>query len=334
MKSVKSSVRPVVVPDHPRPQLRAVSSAVMLRDLRREYAGHEVVRGVSLEIREGEIFGLLGPNGAGKTTLLSMISTRIRPTSGDAWVHGKHVVHDVDAARRLLNVAPQEEALYPSLTAAENLSFFAELYGVPRAQRRQQVSEALDVVGLSSRKDDRVATYSGGMRRRLNLGCALVSAPRLVLLDEPTVAVDPQSRAHIFDAVRALRARGTTILYTTHYLEEAENLCDRIAIMDDGRVVACGTLPQLLSLSNANEVIDLRLLHPPETVAPIEAVDGVRKVEAVGNEVRIFTTRAQQALPRVYRAVSALGQSIIRTRVTPVTLDDVFLELTGKELRD
>jgi ABC-2 type transport system ATP-binding protein len=263
-----------------------------------------------------------------------MISTRIRPTSGDAWVHGKHVVHDVDAARRVLNVAPQEEAVYPSLTAAENLAFFAELYGVPRTERRGHVAEALDIVGLESRKDDRVATYSGGMRRRLNLGCALVSGPKLVLLDEPTVAVDPQSRAHIFDAVRALRDRGTTILYTTHYLEEAEDLCDRIAIMDDGRVVACGTLSELLALSNASEVIDLRLLHAPETIAPLEIVDGVRKVETVGNEVRIFTTRAQQVLPRVYRAIAALGQSIVRTRVTPVTLDDVFMELTGKELRD
>ena len=331
---MKGSVRPLVVPDQARPQLRAVSSAVVVRDLRREYGGREVVRGVSLEVPEGEIFGLLGPNAAGKTTLLSMISTRLRPTSGDVWVYGKHVVHDVDAARRLLNVAPQEEALYPSLTAAENLAFFAELYGVPRAERAHRVAEALEAVGLSARKDDRVSTYSGGMRRRLNLGCTLVSGPRLVLLDEPTVAVDPQSRAHIFDAVRALRARGTTILYTTHYLEEAEDLCDRIAIMDEGRVVACGTLPELLALSPATEIIELRLLQPLDSTAPLQAVDGVRSVEAVGNELRIFATRAQQALPRVYRALSALGRGIIRTRVTPVTLDDVFLDLTGKALRD
>src|SRR5262249_51972924 len=206
---MKPSLRPVPVPDPPRPQLRAVSSAVVLRDLRREYGGREVVRGVSLEIPAGEIFGLLGPNGAGKTTLLSMISTRLRPTSGDAWVLGKHVTHDVDAVRRLLNVAPQEEALYPSLTAAEKLSFLAELYGVPRSERASRVAEALEAVELTGRKDDRVSTYSGGMRRRLNLGCALVTAPRVVLLDEPTVAVDPQSRAHIFDAVRKLRTRGT-----------------------------------------------------------------------------------------------------------------------------
>jgi len=311
-----------------------MSAAVVLRDLRRDYGDREVVRGVSLEVPEGEIFGLLGPNGAGKTTLLSMISTRVRPTAGDAWVFGKHVVRDVHSVRRLLNVAPQEEALYPSLTAAENLAFFAELYGVPRAERARRVAEALEAVELTGRKDDRVSTYSGGMRRRLNLGCALVSGPRLVLLDEPTVAVDPQSRAHIFDAVRALRARGTTIIYTTHYLEEAESLCDRIAIMDEGQIVACGTLPELLAISRATEVIELRLLAAPATVAPLEAVEGVQKVETVGNEIRLFTTRAQHALPRVYRALSAIGHGVVRTRVTPVTLDDVFLELTGKELRD
>ena len=318
----------------PRPDLHAVSDAIVLRDVRRAYDGRDVVCGVSLEIRAGEIFGLLGPNAAGKTTLLSIISTRIRPTEGDAWVHGKHVVHDVDAARRLLNVAPQEEALYPTLTAEENLAFFAELYGVRRSERARRVQEALDTVGLASRKGDRVATYSGGMRRRLNLGCALVSAPRVVLLDEPTVAVDPQSRAHIFDAVRKLRAGGTTIVYTTHYLEEAEDLCDRIAIMDEGRVVACGTLVELLPLARATEVIRLRLLHPPDTLAPLEAAEGVERVEAVGNEIRLFTTRAQLALPRVYRTIAQLGQTVLQTRVTPVTLDDVFLELTGKELRD
>src|SRR6185436_3284042 len=164
--------------------------------------------------------------------------------------------------------------------------------------------------------------------RRLNLGCALVSGPRLVLLDEPTVAVDPQSRAHIFDAVRKLRAAGTTIVYTTHYLEEAEDLCDRIAIMDEGRVVATGTLPELLARSQATEVIELRLVHSLPKLATIEVLEGVEKVEAVGNEVRVFTTRAQQVLPRIYRALSLQGRSIAQTRVTAVTLDDVFLELT------
>jgi ABC-2 type transport system ATP-binding protein len=330
----KPPLRPVRDAGEPRPELHAVSSAIVVRDLRREYGDVEVVRGVSLDIRKGEIFGLLGPNAAGKTTLLSMISTRIRPTSGDAWVFGKHIVDDVNAVRRLLNVAPQEEALYPSLTAEENLKFFADLYGVPRTERRKRVREALEAVGLTSRKRDRVSTYSGGMRRRLNLGCTLVSGPKLVLLDEPTVAVDPQSRAHIFDAVRALRARGVTIVYTTHYLEEAEDLCDRIAIMDEGRVVACGTLPELLALSHATEVIDLRLLAEPESVTPLEGVEGVEQVEVAGSEVRLFTRRAQHALPLVYRTLARMGHGVLRTRVTPVTLDDVFLQLTGKGLRD
>src|SRR5678815_2062228 len=192
-------------------------AAFVTKDLRRSYDGREAARGITLEIPEGEIFGLLGPNGAGKTTTLSMISTRIRPTAGDAWVFGKHVVREVHAARRFLNVAPQEEALYPGLTGRENLEFFAQLYGVPRADRAKSVDDALEAVELSARQHDRVHSYSGGMRRRLNLGCALVSAPRLILLDEPTVGVDPQSRAHIFQAVHRLRSEGVTILYTTHY---------------------------------------------------------------------------------------------------------------------
>jgi ABC-2 type transport system ATP-binding protein len=316
------------------PATAAHSTAVELRDLRRSYGDREVVRGVSFEIYEGEIFGLLGPNGAGKTTVLSMISTRIRPTSGDAWVYGKHVLHDVTAARCLLNVAPQEEALYPSLSAAENLAFFAELYGVPRRKRAARVAEALEAVDLAARKDDRVSTYSGGMRRRLNLGCALVSHPRLVLLDEPTVAVDPQSRARIFDAIRTLQAQGTTILYTTQYLEEAENLCDRMAIMDEGRVIALGTLAELLALSHATEVIELRVAHPPRSVAVLERLEHVQRVETVGNEIRIFTRHGERVLPRVRAAVPQLGQPIVQTRLSPVTLDDVFLELTGTEVRD
>jgi ABC-2 type transport system ATP-binding protein len=196
------------------------------------------------------------------------------------------------------------------------------------------VAAALDAIGLTARGDDPVASYSGGMRRRLNLGCALVSNPRVVLLDEPTVGVDPQSRNYIFDAVRALRDRGTTIIYTTHYLEEAENLCDRIAIMDEGVVVACGTLPELLARVQATERIELRVRRPLDDVGFLEPIEGVRKAEAVGNEVRIFTASAQLTLPRIYRALSAGGHAIVQTRVTPVTLDDVFLALTGKELRD
>jgi len=308
------------------------STAVALRDLRREYHNREVVRGISFDIREGEIFGVLGPNGAGKTTTLSMISTRIRPTSGDAWVYGKHVVRDVSAVRRLVNVAPQEDALYPTLTAVENLSFFAELYGVESNARAARIAEALEAVGLTPRKDDRVNTYSGGMRRRLNLGCALVSHPRLLLLDEPTASVDPQSRAEIYDTIRRLYAHDVTILYTTHYLEEAEELCDRIAIMDDGRVIALGTLRELVAQSGAVDVVELRLAEPPGDVEKLRHIPHVDRVEIMGQLVRVYTPYAQEVLPALCSA--DLGQPIVRTNVRAVTLEDVFLKLTGKELRD
>ena len=213
----------------------------------------EVVRGVSLDIREGEIFGLLGPNGAGKTTLLSMISTRIRPTSGDAWVHGKHVVHDVDAARRLLNVAPQEEALYPSLTAEENLKFFADLYGVPRAERRKRRAR--------SARGRRADGAQAGPRLHLLGRHAPPAQPGLRAGERPAARAARRAhrgrrsavaRPHLRRRAGACARAASTILYTTHYLEEAEDLCDRIAIMDEGRVVACGTLPELLALSYAH----------------------------------------------------------------------------------
>ena len=308
-------------------------AALVTKNLRRSFDGREAVRGISLEVQEGEIFGLLGPNGAGKTTTLSMISTRIWPTSGDAWVFGKHVVRDVHAARRLLNVAPQEEALYPDLTGQENLEFFSRLWGVPRSERPQRIDEALEAVELSGRRNDLVSTYSGGMRRRLNLGCALVSSPRLILLDEPTVGVDPQSRAHVFEAVLNLRAQGVTILYTTHYLREAEELCDRIAIIDEGQVIALGTLSELLSQSSASEVIELRFEAPLEDEAPLAELSGVQRVESSGSLVRLFVSRSEPVLAALCGEGMA-PQPIAQIRVTPVSLDTIFIELTGKELRD
>jgi ABC-2 type transport system ATP-binding protein len=244
------------------------------------------------------------------------------------------VAHDVHAARRLLNVAPQDEALYPALSGEENLRFVASLYGVPRRERRQRVAEALELVQLTARKDDLVGTYSGGMRRRLNLGCALVSGPQVLLLDEPTAGVDPQSRAHIYDAVRQLRARGITIVYTTHYLAEAEHLCDRIAIMDEGRIVALGTLPELLALSHANEVIELKLARAPSSLAAVERLDGVLRAELAGTDLRVFTTRAQRVLAALCGTRPVLDAPIVSTKVAPITLEAVFIELTGKELRD
>lgn len=310
-----------------------MSTAVVTKDLRRSYDGREAVSGITLEIAEGEIFGLLGPNGAGKTTTLSMISTRIWPTSGDAWVFGKHVVKEVHRARRFLNVAPQEEALYPTLSAEENLHFFARLYGVARNERGERIEKALAVVGLQGRRHDRVDSFSGGMRRRLNLGCALVSEPRVLLLDEPTVGVDPQSRAHIFDAVRRLRDDGLTILYTTHYLAEAEELCDRIGVIDEGKIVALGTVPQLLAGSSTKEVIELRFPHEMNSLPAVEDHDAAEKVEFHGPLVRIYARHAERLLAAIC-APGAVEEEIVQIKVTPVSLETIFMEITGKELRD
>src|SRR5262249_38690824 len=227
---------------------------VDLVGLGRSFGDLDAVRDVSLHIEEGETVGLLGPNGAGKTTTLSMLATLLPPSSGDARIFGASLCRDAGAVRSLVGLAPQEISLYPELTADENLSFFGRIYGVGGATLRTRADELIDLVGLTPRRHDRVASYSGGMKRRLNLACSLLHAPRLLLLDEPTVGVDPQSRDRIFEAIRSLARNGKTILYTTHYLEEAERLCDRITIMDEGRILAAGTLDELLRIVGLGEV--------------------------------------------------------------------------------
>src|SRR5215468_520752 len=227
-------------------------------DLARSFGDLEAVRGISLDIFAGETFGLLGPNGAGKTTTLSMLATLLPPTRGDVLVFGASAVDEPSEVRRRVGLAPQQISLYPMFTAEENLDFFGTLYGVPPAVRRRRVDRLLEQVGLAPRRADRVHTYSGGMQRRLNLACSLIHEPRLLLLDEPTAGVDPQSRENLFEVIRGIAAAGTTIVYTTHYIEEAERLCDRIAILDEGRIAAVGTLHDLLGMIGMGEVIEIR----------------------------------------------------------------------------
>jgi len=306
---------------------------VDLVGLGRSFGDLEAVRDVSLHIEEGETVGLLGPNGAGKTTTLSMLATLLPPSSGDAQIFGASLCRDAWTVRSLVGLAPQEISLYPDLTADENLSFFGRMYGVGGATLRTRADELMDLVGLAPRRDDRVATYSGGMKRRLNLACSLLHAPRLLLLDEPTVGVDPQSRDRIFEAIRGLARNGKTILYTTHYLEEAERLCDRITIMDGGRILAVGTLDELLRIVGLGEVIELNGLHQlgDERLASIPEVTAVERDE---RSTRIFVKSAARALPAIAAIANEAAEDIGGVQIYPVDLERVFMHLTGKRLRD
>jgi len=230
-------------------------TVVEANDLHKMFGDREAVRGVSLTIRSGEIYGLLGPNGAGKSTTINMLATYLAPTSGTATVAGMPVTAGA-RVKRIIGVVPQEIALYDDMTAAENMRFFGEIYGIAGDALADRITDLLTLVGLNERRDDKVSEYSGGMKRRLNLAVSVIHRPRFLMLDEPTVGVDPQSREALFELTEKLRDDGMAILYTTHYMEEAERLCNRIAIMDEGQIVAQGTLEDLLTL---------------RTVAPVRA---------------------------------------------------------------
>jgi ABC-2 type transport system ATP-binding protein len=306
---------------------------VRISGLCKRFGATDAVSGVSLEIRKGETFGLLGPNGAGKTTTLSMLATLLEASGGDAEVFGASLRRDVAAVKRAVGLAPQQISLYPALSGEENLLFFGRLNRVRGDALRERAGRLLDLVGLTPRRQDLVRTYSGGMQRRLNLACSLIHEPRLLMLDEPTVGVDPQSRDNIFEAVEELAAAGTTVLYTTHYMEEAERLCDRIAIMDQGRLIAVGTLAELLEIVGLGEVIEIRTSHALDA-RRLDALAEVVKVDVAPELTRIFVTSAARALAPLAGLLAEESCEVEGLEIYPVTLGSVFRSLTGRELRD
>lgn len=306
--------------------------ALRITELSKRYGEVEAVSDVTFEVRHGEVFGLLGLNGAGKTTLISMLAAERRPSSGDAQLLGRSINDDTFGVRQMIGVAPQEIALYPMLTAAENLHFFGRIYNVPRSELGSRVDELLDFVGLQERRDDYVATFSGGMKRRLNLAVALVHRPKLVLLDEPTAGVDPHSREQILSLVRQLRDDGNAILYTTHYMEEAEALCDRLGFLNRGKLVAVGTFGELLGKLEFSEVIELRGLPARADLRLLSARRGICRVERGDGMVRLFVKRAADFLEPLQRIIG-LDKSA-RIRIAPISLESLFLYLTLKEGQD
>ena len=307
--------------------------ALRVQGLQKRYGVREAVAGVSFEVREGEVFGLLGPNGAGKTTTLAMLATQRRPSAGDATVFGHRLSTEVRVVRRLIGIVPQALALYPRLTAAENLRFFGRVYGVESGELEERIDELLQFVGLAERRDEYVATFSGGMKRRVNLAVGLVHRPKLLLLDEPTAGVDPQSRERIFAIVRQLRAAGNAILYVTHYMEEAEQLCDRLGIMDQGKLLAVGTLDELLAQRGCEESIEVRGLPPGTDFGPLQAAEGPCRIERSHGVTRFFIRNAAQFLAPLQQIISrATGP--VHVKMGPLSLEHLFLHLTGKELHD
>lgn len=312
----------------------------------------EAVKGVDLEIQKGEIFSLLGPNGAGKTTTISMISGLLAPTEGDATIGGHSITKQPMAAKRLMGFVPQEIALYPELSARQNLSFFGRMYGLGGKTLSKRVDELLEFVELADRQNDRIDTFSGGMKRRVNIAAGLLHNPQLIYMDEPTVGIDPQSRRRILDTVKLLRdEQDMTVLYTTHLMEEAQELSDRVAIMDHGEIIAMGTQAELTQQVGEEDRLEFAtgaqdiseelierlqqeaasvtrvLYNPPEQVSDDSS-------DATPARLTIFAKRGRTALPQIIQTLDTAGVDIQSVEVREPDLEAVFLALTGRALRD
>lgn len=304
-----------------------------VREVRKRFGPTVALDGVSFDVQEGEVFGLLGPNGAGKTTLLSIVSCLLEPNRGEVRLLGRTLQLGDREVRRLIGVVPQELALYGDLTARENLCFFGELYGVRAAELRRRVGQILAAIGLEDKAGDRVRTFSGGMKRRLNLGIALVHRPRLLLLDEPTVGVDPQSRNHIFEEVKRLNGEGMTLVYTTHYMEEVQALCSRIGIMDRGRIAACDTLTHLLQTLPGTIRFRVKPLTPGLRER-LKALPDALLCEREGRLLELECGDVKLALVELMRLLQQERAELIHLDIEEPNLERVFLHLTGRQLRD
>ncbi len=308
---------------------------IEVEQLRKEYGDLVAVDGVSFTAEAGKIFGLLGPNGAGKSTTIGCVSGLLSPTAGRVRVRGFDVVRQGRQARACLGVVPQELALYEDLSATENLSYWGSAYGLRGADLRASVREVLTVTGLLDRAKEPVKRFSGGMKRRLNFGCGMVHRPEVLLLDEPTAGVDPQSRVRLLDLVRQQAANGVCVLYTTHYMEEAETLCDRLGIIDHGKLIALGTLAELRAMLGERDVLRLAGKFRPEAAAEAaKRVNGVVVMQADDENLVLTLAGASRALPSVLSALAATGAEIRETIMTQPSLESLFITLTGKELRE
>ena len=314
-----------------------MSTILEVKNLVKKYGDFTAVRGLSFDVRQGEIFSLLGPNGAGKTTTLSMLSTLYAPTSGEATVSGHSVTREAMAVRNCIGVVPQELALYDDLSARENLVFWGQMYGLGGRALHARVDEVLVQIGLSDKAGKRVKTYSGGMKRRVNIGVGLLHRPELLFMDEPTVGIDPQSRRAILDTVKVLNRQGMTVLYTTHYMEEAEELSDRVGILDHGELIALGTQAELKAQVGENDTLILHIDESRNAEALASAIRSVRsvlKADLTDHSVAVIAPEAEEILAPVILKANELGIKVRSVDIQEPNLEAVFLNLTGRALRD
>ncbi len=312
-----------------------METAIEVKDLYKSFGELKAVQGVSFNVKKGEIFSLLGPNGAGKTTTISMLSCLLHPESGDAFILGHSIKKDQMGVRAVLGVVPQEIALYEDMSARENLTFWGKMYGLRGAPLKKRVNEILDVIGLADRDKEYIKKYSGGMKRRVNIGIALLHKPQVIFMDEPTVGIDPQSRRSILDSVLKLKDEGTTILYTTHYMEEAQELSDHIAIMDNGKVIASGTHAELVKIIGATDRITVTINDESAKVLEAwKATRGVLNVSAEDGTLIILADDSNRVLPRLFESAAVKNVRINSVAVQAPDLETVFLHLTGRALRD
>ena len=308
---------------------------ISVRSVSKSFGDIKALENISFNIEKREIFGILGPNGAGKSTIVNILNTLIKPDEGDVIIDGVNIKDDGKTIKSIMGVVPQEIALYEELSAYENLMFWGGLYDIPKQELKKNVNRTLEIVDLVIRKDDRIKTFSGGMKRRINIACSLLHNPKILVLDEPTVGVDPQNRNHIFEVIEKLNYDGMTIIYTTHYMEEAERFCDKISIMDVGHIIAQGTLKELRQISDIKDLLTIKLANADrEIISRITSENPLFRFDSISGTLKVECGNIGKDTSVLINQIQNSGGIIERIQTQGTNLESIYLKLTGKELRD